>query len=456
MARQTRDLKGHAVVFTLFVVAAVGFSLWLLSYGGQLPWQQSGYAVKAVLPTAGSLAPGARVTMAGAEVGRVSSISPRGVGAIVNLQIRDDRVTPIPVDSVIRLQMHTVVGENYVSITPGRSAQMLRSGGLFPISQAGQYVDVDQILSVLQGEARQRLRGLIQGLGGAVQGRGERLNALLGGSASALTYLSNAVQVAAKDTPNVSRLVQQLGNLSAAVGERDTAIQQIASEGLAALNAIGTRDASVRAILRALPGVLAQVRTTTNTLNTVTDVAAPVVTNLAGAVSDVRPAVGQLEPSVNAGRTIVQHLGAAAPGLEQTLSDATKLSKPTPLALPQLKQTLCQANPLIRFLKPYTDDLIAFIVGFGSASNAYDRFSHTIRLDAIINENSLVGLPPALSQAAYSLLHAGLLTKMSGLSFDPYPKPGLVGSATAAGKNVLGPAQVSQTGYVFPHVLAGC
>jgi phospholipid/cholesterol/gamma-HCH transport system substrate-binding protein len=456
MARQTRDLKGHAVVFTLFVVEAVGFSLWLLAYGHQLPWQQSGYRVSTVLPTAGSLAPGARVTMAGADVGRVTSIDPRGVGAIVSLQIDDSRVTPIPADSVIQLRMHTVVGENYVSITPGRSSEMLRSGGLLPISQAGEYVDVDQILSVLQGPGRQRLRALIEGLGGAVQGRGDQLNALLGDSASALTYLSNTVRVAANDTPNVSRLVHQLGDLSAAVGERDAAIRQIAGDGLAALDAIGTRDNSVRAILRALPGVLAQVRTTTNTLNTVTNVAAPVVANLAGAVADVRPAVGELQPSVNAGRAIVQQLGAAAPGLEQTLSDATKLSKPAPQALPQVKQTLCQANPLIRFLGPYTDDLIAFIVGFGSASNAYDRFSHTIRLDAILNDNSLNGLPPAISQAAYTLIHAGLLTKTTGLTFDPYPKPGLVGSTTAAGKHVLGPSQVSQTGYVFPHVLADC
>jgi ABC-type transporter Mla subunit MlaD len=324
------------------------------------------------------------------------------------------------------------------------------------MSQAGSYVDFDQIFSVLQGEGRKRLRQLVQGLGGAVRGSGDQLNALLGNTSSALTYASNVIQVTAKDTPSVSRLVEQLGYLGAAVGERDAAIKRIADDGLTTLDTIALRNAALRSILGALPSVLDQVRTTTDTVNHVTDTATPVVSNLAAALADLRPAASSLQPAVDQGRNIIQGLSSSAPGLEQTLTRATALAKPTPQALPQIKRTLCQANPMIRFLKPYTDDIIALIVGLGSASNSYDRFSHLIRLAPIIGDNSLVGLPTAVSQAAYTLIHTGLLTKTSGLSYQPYSPPGQIGRESATGQNMLGPAQFANSGYKYPHVVADC
>jgi hypothetical protein len=121
-----------------------------------------------------------------------------------------------------------------------------------------------------------------------------------------------------------------------------------------------------------------------------------------------------------------------------------------------VNQTLCQANPVIAYLKPYTSDVIAAIVGLGSASNSYDRFGHLIRLLPIISANSLVGLPASVSSAAYTLIHAGLLAKVDGLSYQPYSPPGQVGRETAAGQNILGPSQVPATGYKYPHVLAAC
>jgi phospholipid/cholesterol/gamma-HCH transport system substrate-binding protein len=457
MTRQTRHLKGHIATFAAVVAVAIGFVAWLLVLGGQVPWDNAGYSARALLPTAASLAPGARVTMAGVDVGTVTAVKRAGLDAVVDVKLTDNRVTPIPVDSSMQLRTHTVVGENYVSITPGSSHTMLRSGGLLPISQAGSYVDFNQILSVLQGDGRHRLRELLRGLGGAVAGRGDQLNALLNGGASALSYASNTIQIAARHTPDVSRLVDQLGRLSAAVGERDSSIQQIADSGLATLNTIASRDQAVREILRELPGALTQVRVTTDTLNNVTNTAAPIVSSLAAAVAEVRPAVQSLRPAVDAGRGVLTALSAAAPGLEGTLNRATQLAGPTPDALFQLKKTLCQANPAIAYLRPYTSDVIATIMGLGSASNSYDRFGHLIRLLPIISENSLVGLPPSVSSAALTLIHAGLLTETrGGLTYQPYSPPGQIGHETAAGQSILGPSQVPATGYRYPHVLAAC
>ncbi len=102
--------------------------------------------------------------------------------------------------------------------------------------------------------------------------------------------------------------------------------------------------------------------------------------------------------------------------------------------------------------------MISALGGLGSAANAYDALGHLIRITFVVNDNSLVGLPPWVSTAAYTLMHAGLLSKVGGpLTFDPYPKPGQIGKEHAtASDHVIGPSQVPSTGYRFPHVLSDC
>ena len=448
--------RGHVATFVVAVAVAFGFLLFFIGVGGGLPSLHSTYRVEALLPTSGSLTPGARVTMAGAKVGRVTSVGRRGLGALVQMQIDDDRVTPIPRDSRVQLRDRTPVGEGYVTIFPGRSRATLPSNGVLPMTQADDHVDVDQLLSVLQGQTRDQARQLIQGLGGALAGNGQRLNTLVGGTAGALTQGSYVVRTLANDRTQVGRLVQQFGDVAAAIGDRGTAVMQLGRRGLASFRAIASRDAALRRLLGELPATLTQVHQTSTTLASVTDRATPVVANLAVALREVRPAVRRLYPAAHVGRSAVRELGAAAPSLQETLRRLEALAAPAASALPAVRSTLCQVNPVIRYAKPYTPDVTAAIVGLSSASNSYDALGHLIRLTPIITDNTLVGLPANVSTAAHTLLHAGLLSKSNGLNWDPYPAPGQTGKSSASGKSILGPEALGKTGYKYPHILADC
>jgi hypothetical protein len=134
------------------------------------------------------------------------------------------------------------------------------------------------------------------------------------------------------------------------------------------------------------------------------------------------------------------------------------LAGPLAAALPELHKTICQLNPMIRYMKPYTDDIGQLLMGLGSASNGYDAVGHLIRITPIVNENSLVGAPVAVTTAAHTLLRAGFLQKSQGLKREPYPAPGINGRATAgtgAGEPITAQG-VKDSGYVFPHILADC
>jgi phospholipid/cholesterol/gamma-HCH transport system substrate-binding protein len=462
--------KGFMGRLAIVVVASLLMlvTLFGLAYmGGALHFSAADYHIDAVLPTSSAMIPGARVTMAGAQVGQVASIHQQGNGAVVQLDITDHAVTPIPADSQVALREVTAIGENYVQITPGTSKQMLSSGAVLPMSQSDQYVDVDQIMSTLQGSTSQRARQLIQGLGDALAGHGQDLNGTIAGVSNTFHPLANVVQILNGDRSYVDQLVSELGDVASAAGERGQSIIQLASSGLTTFRALATENQHLSATLDQLPSTLSQVRTTANTLNDVTNTAAPVVTKLASTLHDLRPAITSLKPAADEGHEVLDDLDTAAPKLQTTLTRLRTLSPPAASALPQITDLLCQVNPMLRYIQPdpsnnstsYVQDLTSFISWFGSAVNAYDDISHLVRIVPILGDNSVVGLPPAVSTATEQLLHAGILGNTTALTWNPYPKPGQIGTehADAANDDVIGPSDYqAKTGYVYPHITSDC
>lgn len=442
-----------------FTAVAVAWALFLLGKGGGLPhFGSDPYKVSAVIPTGAALAPGSRVTMAGVDVGRVKTVKRQGVGAQLQLVIKDKAVLPLRADTRVQVRQHTPVGENYIALVAGRSRQTLPSGSALTAAQADEFVDVDRVLSVLKGPTRERARQTIQGLGGALDGRGEKLNGLLSGAGRFLKPASRVVDVLYRDRVKAGRLVDQLGNVAASIGQRDAAIHTIATEGLQSFAALSSRDGALRRTLEQLPQTLTQIRSASDTVRTVSATARPVVDDATLALAALRPAVARLQPAGDAGTGVLRQLSAAAPGLQGTLAQLTALSPPLSASLPKIHRSICQLAPAVRYLKPYVPDSLHILMGLGSSSNSYDATGHLIRLAPVLGENSLSGMPAEVSTAASALLHAGLIGKAAGtrISFDAYPKPGDLGRAVATGDVPIGPEAVPQTGYKYPRIEADC
>ncbi|MCW3010708.1 MAG: Virulence factor Mce family protein [Solirubrobacterales bacterium] len=457
MRRKIPGFSGHLATVLGLVTVAVAIVVGLIYLGGGMPRVGETYRVRALVPTAATLATGSRVTMSGAAVGTVKKVERQGLGAVIDMEITDASVFPIPADSKVKLRQHTPVGENYVSIDPGDADTMLEDGAMLPIDRAGDFVDVDTVLSTLSGKTQARARQLLRSTGAALDHRGERLNELLGNATGTINPFADVIRVVNRDREQVSRLVQQLGNLTAAVGERDEAIETIGRQGLASVRAIGDRDAELRKLLAVLPGTLSQVRETSGTVARVTDRATPVLANLGTAVREVRPAVRRLRPAAQEGRGLVRILGQAAPPLQRTLANVRTLSGPARAAFPQLRRTLCQLNPMVRYLKPYTNDIVSAVGALGSSANSYDAIGHVIRLTPIVNEEELTGLPKPVADAAYELIRAGILSEALPLNYDPYPEPNRIGKpGKRLNDRIKGPAELARSGYQYPRVTADC
>jgi phospholipid/cholesterol/gamma-HCH transport system substrate-binding protein len=456
---RSRSRRRNLAAFVAVVTVSVVFFLWLLTLSGGLPSPTGAhYDINGIFPTAGAeLVPGARVTMAGVQVGTITGVSRVGDGAMIGMRITDGGVVPLPSDSRAQLRSRTPLGENYVEITPGTASSSLSSGGSIPVTQVDESVDVDQVLSIFQGQAQTEARRLIQGIGGAVNGQGAQLNSLLGGVGGALQAGSDVVDRLYNQRTQLSQLVTQLGDVAGGLGRQGSEIENLARGGLQTFRAVAARDRDLGALIRVLPSTLSQVQVTTRKLAAVTDEASPVLSNLATTLNEARPATQDLRPAAAQLNGVVQDLGSASPPLEGTLTSLRSLAPTTAQALPALNQTLCQVNPIIRYVKPYIPDIVSMVTELGSASNSYDAIGHTILLTPTVNQDSIVGLPASASNALQTLLSSGLLAKVNGLTYDPYPAPGQENVTAQGLPRVTGPADVhAASGYVYPHVTAAC
>jgi phospholipid/cholesterol/gamma-HCH transport system substrate-binding protein len=120
-----------AGLFTVLGFGVLGFMSLQLREGRV--WQSGmshGYIVKAKFENVGSLRIGAPVKLAGVRVGRVEAIrleASTGYKAVVEVTI-EERFSTIPMDSEAAIQTASLLGGNYIAITPGGGATPLVDG----------------------------------------------------------------------------------------------------------------------------------------------------------------------------------------------------------------------------------------------------------------------------------------------------------------------------------------
>jgi len=143
MSKDSAGFRGHALTLAAFLVVVLVWVGYILHQSGALPSLGHSYEVAATVPTASALTPGARVTVAGAAVGRVTNVkraASAGPNAKLTLRITDDRVTPLPVDSTVQIRARSQVGENYVQVVVGNDRNhLIPDGGSVGLEQAAPF-----------------------------------------------------------------------------------------------------------------------------------------------------------------------------------------------------------------------------------------------------------------------------------------------------------------------------
>lgn len=137
----------------LFIVAGIVSLLMLAMQVSGLSYffrEEPGYRIKAEFSNIGGLKVRAKVSLAGVMIGRVVKIQlePETFNAGVWMAIDPKKVVQLPEDSRASILTAGLLGDNYISVTPGFSEdKFLKANDLIPVSNTDSAVILEQLIS---------------------------------------------------------------------------------------------------------------------------------------------------------------------------------------------------------------------------------------------------------------------------------------------------------------------
>jgi phospholipid/cholesterol/gamma-HCH transport system substrate-binding protein len=426
----TPRFRSQAFALAGFLIActAVFVIMWRFAGGDVNPLDHP-YKVQAIVPTAVALAVHADVREAGVKIGEVTKIASHGDTAALMLQL-DSSHAPAYRNAGVLVRTKTLSGENYVALDPGSPrAARIPSGGTLDIRNAGQAVQLDQILSSLDSRRRKSLQRILDGLGGGLRGRGADLNRFLEATAAVIHASAPVNAILAADRKHVASLVDDVGQVTRALGQRRDAIAVLTRRARTLGEAVSERDGALRSTLDALPGFLRQTRTTVGHLGAFGRQATPVVGDLADATEQLAPAVKILKPAAAETRRTMAQLASFTARATPLVTHLAPFSKTATRFAGPLEAVLREFNPFQDYMAPYAKDLGGIIAGNRAGSETYDALGHYSRVVPLVSKSSVFGvLTPEQEKAYEALVQHGVLSAVDARGHNAYPKPDTAGA----------------------------
>jgi phospholipid/cholesterol/gamma-HCH transport system substrate-binding protein len=355
---QHKRLPNHVVGLILIVIVAVGS---FLAYTKKLPWSH-GYEIKAVFTTAENIRVKSPVRIAGVNVGTVTDVqhlsadspeyqaatgkaraprkmAPGQQAAVVTMQINDSG-RPINEDATFKLRPRLFLeGNMFVDLQPGSpNAPEAPNDYTFPLTQTSSAVQLDQVLTTLQGNVRQNLQTFLKEFGNAlVKYNGANgFRTYFATSPGANRYTAEVNQALLGTEPNdLSGLVKNLDSTVQALDADETGLQNLVTNLRVVTGSFAAQNRALASAIGELPHVL--------------EVGRPALAHLSDSFPPLRAFAREALPGV---RSTPETLDAATPLLHQIRGLVSK---------PELRGLTHDLRPTIPRLTKLTKRTIPFL-----------------------------------------------------------------------------------------------
>jgi phospholipid/cholesterol/gamma-HCH transport system substrate-binding protein len=336
---------GRIVTMVGFALSCFGLLLFLWqSFGGAVPLSPKGYRVKLSVQEATQLATQADVRISGVPVGKVVKLERDGGRTLATVEI-EPRIAPLPADVRVILRQKTILGETFVEMTPGtKGAPRLREGATLPARQAQSTVELDEVLQSLDAPSRQDLQAWLTGFAAATGGRAQNINDIAGTLPAVVQDGGDLLGTLAQQRRAVSQLVADAGTVFGTIGARDRATRQIITAGDSVLRTTASRQADLRATVRAVPPFLTALRGAAGP-------AAGLSEELTPSLRTLRPVARSLKGTVEGAARLGTQLSATARQLDPVIAAAET-------GLPATGEVLRATGPLLDRVSPLAGDLV--------------------------------------------------------------------------------------------------
>jgi phospholipid/cholesterol/gamma-HCH transport system substrate-binding protein len=293
--------------------------------------------VEAELSTAQAVTPGQgqTVNVAGVEVGEISRVQLEGGRAIVTLKLTDDSI-PVYRDASVLLRPKTGLKDMVAELTPGtQQAGELGPDERIPVGQTQPDVNVDEILSALDGDTRNYLVMLLSGGAEGLEGNGRQLADTIRRFEPTARYTLKLTKQLARRQDNIKRAIHNFSLLVDTLGAKDDQLAQFVDGTNAVFAALARQDASLSATLQQLPPTLTATNSTLVKTRRLADVLGPTLQALRPGARALGPSLRQTRPFLRETTPVIRDeirpfVRASRPAVEQLQPALKDLAKVAP------------------------------------------------------------------------------------------------------------------------------
>jgi virulence factor Mce-like protein len=271
--RPARNPVTIGVIALVLIVIAV-----YLGFTKDIPFTRS-FEVRAVFQSATSIRVNSPVRIAGVEVGKVKAVEADEASdaAVLVMQI-DKKALPLHADATAKIRPRIFLeGNFFVDLTPGSPlAPALADGDTIKVTQTATPVQLDEVLTSLQGDTRQDLKDVLGAFStalnskpSAAQDRASDPSARGQSAAESFNDAYADIPAAERSTAQVfgallgtepdrdlSRLVDGTARTAAALTRNESALKDLITEFNATMAAFASESGNLRASIRELAPTL--------------------------------------------------------------------------------------------------------------------------------------------------------------------------------------------------------
>lgn len=372
--RSEPGLKKNVIVVAGLVVTALIAGGWILgNQGFSTPWSDK-VELSAEFEAVPGIAPGngQEVRISGVIVGNIS-------GAEVNKKGRSQlkmELEPghrIYSNASLVLRPKSPLNEMYVTIDPGGPpGKLLTSGATLPVTNTTRPVQVDEVLGSLDDDARGALTALLGESDQALASAPEKLPKGLDGLTKVIGDLRPVSAEMDTRRETLKRLVSAVSEISGAVGTNDARLVDLANSLDTTLQTLSDKDGSLDASLGELSPLVSRLNSSTAAVQELSAALNPTLRDVHSSAENLPKALSRVGDTANTLSETVKVARPVVAKAKPVVADLRPFVAELQVALPSLRRTTMQLDPITSSLVKYLPDLGAFMVNTRSVMSLRD------------------------------------------------------------------------------------